>query len=132
MAKPDDEGKILMHVDCENGHEDVWQFALTKDELTQAIQEQAAAAQRARDAGSANAPKDPTKAYATITMDVATQQVSIDCFVATPGLGIQLAGILMSHFFAQLQATSRPAGAPGGLKLPPKGIVHPKTGRLVN
>lgn len=117
---------VTMQVDCQDGHENVWQFKVPAVELQAELARQAAAAKQAEEQG--GAAKDPLKASVTIIMDLRTQEVRIEPWVPTPGMGIQLAGILMSHFFAQMQAGAA-SPAPGKLKLPAKGLVHPKTGK---
>lgn len=126
MSPKDAEGNIVMSIACAEGHEDVWQFKIPAVEMqAELARQQAAAAEAERNGGKA---KDPMKASVKITMDLKTQEVTIDPWVPTPGMGIQLAGILMSHFFAQMQANAAPANR---LKLPPQGLVHPKTGRPI-
>lgn len=126
MDPKDADGNIVMHINCAAGHEDVWQFKIPAVEMqAELARQQAAAAEAERNGGKA---KDPMKASVKITMDLKTQEVTIDPWVPTPGMGIQLAGILMSHFFAQMQANAAPANR---LKLPPQGLVHPKTGRPI-
>lgn len=76
------------------------------------------------------AAKDPMKASLKISMDLKTQQVEIDPWVPNPGLGIQLAGMLLAHFFAEQQANIA-AQPSGGLKLPEKRLIDPKTGKPI-
>ena len=119
-------GDIVMVIDCAAEHPDVWRFAVPEVEMKAELERQAKASREAE----ANGGKtmDPMKASLKITMDLRTQEVAIDPWVPTPGIGIQLAGILMSHFFAQMQASSK-AGAKPRIVTPAKGIVHPVTGK---
>lgn len=129
ITPADAEGNVMMVVDCASGHEGVWTFKVAEAEMKAELRRQAEAAQDAQ----ANGGKalDPLVAKVTISMHLKTQEVKIDPWVPTPGLGIQLAGILLSHFFAQMQKTVE-ASNRAPLQLPKKGIIHPKTGRLVN
>lgn len=132
MLKPDESGDVTMSVDCVAGHEDVWQFKIPKAEMEADIKRQADAAAKADADGSKGGARDPMIASVKIMMNLRTQQVEIDPWVPTPGLGIQLAGILMSHFFAQLQASQAAAPA-GGLVLPKEKKLLDRNGKpLIN
>lgn len=127
MLPADESGHFTLSVGCASGHDDVWHFKVSEAEMRADLAQKAAAAQQAgADAG--RDARNPDKAFLKITMDMKTQEVSIDPWVPNPGLGIQLAGILMSHFFAQLQSAGAPAPK---LALPEKRILHPKTGRPI-
>lgn len=124
----DADGNVTMVIACEHGHERSWEFKVAEVEMKAELARQAAAAAQAEKDGGKT--RDPMKASVTITLDLKTQEVRIDPWVPNPGVGIQLAGMLMSHFFAQLQMGAAPANA--RLKLPPKGIINPKTGKLMS
>lgn len=127
MKPKDADGNVAMVIDCENGHAGVWEFKVAEAELQADLARQQAAAKEAEKTGAVS--RDPMKASIKITMDLTTQQFTIEQWVPTPGLGIQLAGTLMSHFFAQLQAGNAPKGPK--IHTPTKGLVDPKTGRLL-
>lgn len=129
MLPKDADGNLTMSVDCVDGHEGVWQFKVPAEEMARDAAAQAEAMRRAEaDAGSA--PRDPMKASLKITMDLKTQAISIDQWVPTPGVGIQLAGILMSHFFAQIQQAG-PAPGAGGLVLPGEKKLLDRNGKPI-
>lgn len=129
MLPVDADGNVSMVVDCASGHSDVWKFKVAEAEMKDELaRQQSAAVRAAEDAG--KVARDPMKATLKITMDLKTQAISIDQWVPTPGMGIQLAGILMSHFFAQIQQAG--AADQSGLALPPeKKLIDPKTGKPI-
>lgn len=120
---PEKDGYIVMTVNCAAGHERVWEFAVPAAEMKAEVERKMREAE-----ASGGIKRDPTKASVTITMDLKTQQFSINEFVPTPGLGIQLAGVLMSHYFAKLQEGNR-APADPAVALRPKPVLHPRTGK---
>ncbi len=130
ISPADADGNVTMHVDCSNGHEDVWQFKVAEAEMKAELMRQAEAAKVAEANGGKSL--NPMVAKVTISLDLRTQELKIEPWVPTPGMGIQLAGMLMSHFFAQLQQMAGGQSNGPKIKLPPKGILHPKTGRLVS
>lgn len=128
MDKANSEGNIVMHVACKDGHENVWSFSVPQIEMKAELARQAEAAKAAEAAG--RKALDPMKASVKITMDLATQEVTIEPWVPTPGVGLQLAAILTAHF-QDLFVQARKNNAPSKLKLPPNGIIHPKTGKIL-
>lgn len=127
MSKPDAAGNVTMSVDCVAGHADVWSFVVPAAEMKADLERQAKAAAEAQ--GAAGGEKDSMKASLKITMDLRTQAVNIEPWVPTPGVGIQLAGILMSHFFAILQEGAKAAQTSSGLALPPEKKILDRTGK---
>ncbi len=101
MNPKDANGVVVMSVDCAAGHQDVWKFEILEAELKADLKRQAEATAAAR--GEDGDAREPGKAWIKVTMDVATQSFAIKSWVPTPGLGIQLAGILTAHFYAELQ-----------------------------
>ncbi len=124
------DGVITMSVDCVNGHVDVWQFKVSSAEMEKDIAAQSAAATRASE-DAAGVARDPLKAVLKITMDLRTQAVDIEPWVPTPGVGIQLAGILMSHFFAEIQAGQAAANERNGIALPPEKKLLDRNGKPI-
>lgn len=122
MSPKDSAGFHTMSVDCSAGHQNVWTFEVSAEEMQEDLEARAAADAKAHGEDGAVTARDPMKATLKITMDLKTQQVDIEPWVPTPGMGIQLAGILMAHFFAQMQATFSAAPA-GGLVLPKKDLL---------
>lgn len=117
MLPEDVAGDIAMSVDCSAGHEGVWVYKVPAVEMQADMERQAEAARTA--AGG----RDPMVATLKISMNLRTQQVDIEPFVPTPGLGIQLAGILMSHFFAQMQESVNKSPANGLFTPGPKKLL---------
>lgn len=118
----DADGNFTMSMDCVAGHEDVWQFKISAEEMNNELDKQSAAAKEATDNAGKSITRDPMKATLKITMDLRTQQIDIEPWVPTPGIGIQMAGILLSHFFAQLQGTIKQP-APGAIITPSKKLL---------
>jgi hypothetical protein len=124
MGKPEG-GRIPITVNCTEGHEDAWKTDISEADVQAdfARQKEAAAAAQAERIKD----KDPMKASVTITLDLKTQEFDIDAWVPTPGLGLQLAAVLTSHFSQMLMASKlmeRPK-----ILTAPKGIIDPKTGK---
>lgn len=116
-------GIVVLHVDCNAGHEDVWQYEVPEAEVKDEAARQAS-----------NSPdgynRDAFSAWVKIKMDVRTQQFEVDSWVPTPGLGIQLAGVLQAHFYEKLRLSQK-APAPGKIITPGTKLVDPK-GRALN
>jgi hypothetical protein len=123
-------GGQIMLVDCARDHKEQWAFAVTAQEMEASLADAEKAAGRARAATEEAEGRDPNKARLLITMDMKTQEVTIEPWVPTPGLGVQLAGHALAYFFSQLNALpTRPAD---GIHLATKKeIVHPTTGRVL-
>lgn len=125
MNKPVD-GIVKMVVDCEHGHAEVWSFDVPEEELNAELKAQAAAAAEAEKNGAEG--RDPMKASIKITLDLRTQEVAIEPWVPTPGMGLQLAAMLTAHFTGQFNAGTKPAK----LFTPNKTIVDSKGKVLIN
>lgn len=125
MLPKDAEGNVWMVVDCQAEHEEVWKFSFPHAELVAEMERQKAASAEAEKTGGIS--KDPSKASVKITLDLRTQEFTIEPWVPTPGLGLQLAATLMAHFSQQLMMGFKAPHA--GLIVPKKGIVDPKTGK---
>lgn len=135
MERPNEDGSVTLKIDCHAGHEGVWTFDITADEMKAEVerireaQEKVSAEAQAGD-GTPQVARDPLKASVKISMDLRTQAITIDKWVPTPGIGLQLAAILTCHFSAAFQQSAGPL--PGALALPAeKKIVDPKTGKPV-
>lgn len=126
MSPKDDAGNHVMTVDCTNGHEAAWTFTLTGEELAASVAAQLKASREAE----ANGGKDPLKASVTIKLNLKTQEVEIDAFVPTPGVGLQLAAMLNCYFAAQFSRTLAQTPQPMILT-PDKKIINPKTGKPI-
>ncbi len=128
----DADGNVTMHIDCTAGHEDVWQFKVAETDMKAELKRQALAAADAN----ANGGKtlDVTKARVTITLDLKTQDVTIDPWVPTPGVGLQLAAMLNIYFAQQIADGMRKkaAAAAPKIKTPSKALVHPTSGKLIS
>lgn len=124
MNKPVD-GIVKMVVDCAAGHAEVWSFDVAEADLKAELKRNAEAAAEAEKNGKEG--RDPMKASVKITLDLRTQEVAIDPWVPTPGMGLQLAAMLTAHFTALFNAGSKPAK----LFTPNKSLVHPVNGKIL-
>lgn len=125
MEEPGEDGQVTMVVDCQAGHERQWEFKVPQDEMKAELARQQEAMKKAvEDAGKT---KDPLKASVTITLDLRTQDVSIEPWVPTPGVGLQLAAMLTAHFSHELMSSKLMKR--DTIVTPPKGILNPKTGK---
>lgn len=117
----DADGNVIMAVDCAERHARVWTFKVPEVEMKTELARQKEAAK--------TAARDPLKASVSITLDLRTQEVSIEPWVPTPGVGLQLAAMLTAHFQREFMAGHLAAEKAGKIVTPPAGIINPKTGK---
>lgn len=122
--------------DCARGHKNVWAFRATKHEMRDAmaakmaemnVKESTPAAEPADP--QAAVERDPMVAVIRISKNLRTQEVKIDKWIPNNGFGIELAGTLLAHFFAEL---NHAAAVPQPIAVPDKGIIDPRTGKKVS
>jgi hypothetical protein len=118
-------GNVVMAVACTERHERQWTFEVPEVEMKAELQRQKDAVAKAEADGGKE--RDPMKASVTITLDLRTQEVNIDPWVPTPGVGLQLGAIITAHFQHQLMSGLLMKRDP--ILTPTKGIINPKTGK---
>ncbi len=120
-----EDGNVTMIVDCQDGHARQWEYKVPEEEMKGELARQKEAMLAAQAAGGKT--KDPMIATVTIKLDLRTQEVTIDPWVPTPGVGLQLGALITAHFAHEAMSSMLMKRDP--ILTPQKGIINPKTGR---
>jgi hypothetical protein len=118
-------GNVTMAVACNAGHERQWTFEVAEAEMKEELKRQREAVLKAEADGGKT--RDPMKASVTITLDLRTQEVHIDPWCPTPGVGLQLGALITAHFQHEVMASRLMKRE--DILTPVKGIINPKTGK---